>query len=332
MKQFAISIDKTNGKEKEITAFEAIILRIYNRNQFNNLDFYYFANDGNKYKMSPKYRKETSTAFFAFYPKVKVPTNIKNEEGESLGHYIVKKALSKLSELKLHDTKENKKYIFKINPLQSKTEERYKFNNDIFRADVSYEISLNELNKNMRGYYYKWYGRLIIEVLVTHKVPQRKYQIFKDNNIPIFEVEINKETLEKFSLNNKKSLSKKFIETTTNNMIKMFEKEIRGTFISNPSSKEYLVMCKYKREIELFKKQKDKYESLTKSAIQEYEDINDALKKAKDELNRLENEKKSYEVLEREYNNLLKNYNDVVSEIKEYKDRPFRTIIKNRKK
>jgi len=286
MKTRALAVDISTGKEKIVTAFDAIYMREYSAKEYKNIVFYYKESKNVRFEMIPKFLKEKNIAFFAFKSDSK-PENVFEDEGESLTHYAAKKALARLKKLKLIDYDTNTQ--LHLNVIKGENEKLFDFQKPYY-ADVYFEIDKNQ-DGDMKKYFYKWNEQLAIEIFVSHKVSKEKSEEFYKNNIPIFEVKIPKRTRDKFEFENCKELSKDRIEKVVNNMQRMFEKGIRGNFISNPSGKEYEQMCKYKEEIEKFRTARDNAEKEYNSAQQKLEAINKQLKEA-------ESKKEYYEILE----------------------------------
>ncbi|MBQ9674231.1 MAG: hypothetical protein IJV39_06355 [Ruminococcus sp.] len=316
MKTHALSVNRTTHKTKIITAFDAIYLREFYQKEFLKYDFFYVDDfKDEKYSVLPKYIKSTNTAFFAFNSNNNHPQNI-GDEGETLTHFAAKKALARMSHLKLVDIENHRELILNVTKEKNCNEKQFKFDRT-FYADVYYKLDKNNQLKDMRKYLYKWYENFVIEVCVSHKVPFNKCDYFFKNNIPIFEVFIPKNTCRKFGLEKPVSLSKEKINTAIINMQRMFEKGIRGKFISDPSSEEYLTMCKYKKEIERFKQE-------TLKTKNEYQEISSKLQNANEELENIEQKIGYYKSLEL-HNEELKN------EIAEFKKHPLKFIFLNRK-
>jgi len=248
MKIYAFATNIITNSTIFICAFDAIRIRETDYNRYKSLDFYYEIN-GMKYQVYPKFSSKTQRAYFAFYNK---PVGITNDGGgETLTHYVVKNALLKLSKLHLVNNKKNIDLYISVNKDKSCNEKRFDFEDTLY-ADVYYE-----LNK-YQEYYYKWYGKLVLEIAVTHKVDSNKRSMFEKNNIPIFEVKIGEKMINEFGLETPGAkISEIRIKKAIENMTKIFEKNIYGDFISNPSSEEYKLMIKYKNEIKQFKDKRD---------------------------------------------------------------------------
>lgn len=245
MKSYAIAINKFTGDESTISAFDAFLLREENNSEYKKLTLYYGVID-DEYKVFPRFNKSTQRAHFVFYTKN--DNSIQSDsEGESLTHYVAKTALANLSTLHLVNKKNN--IDLYLNVTKGESEKIFDFSEQ-FRADVYYEFSKNQISKIGKRCFYKWYGKLVIEVVVTHKTNYNKYRTFEENGIPIFEVSISK------TLRDKLKLDKPGIPLTQERknmaiieMKNIFSRNIYGKFISNPSSEEYVIMSQYKEEI-----------------------------------------------------------------------------------
>lgn len=286
MKTRALAVNDSTNEEKIVTAFDAVYLREFFEEKFKNYKFYYVDEPGLRYEMTPKFIKAKNTAFFAFKSEFK-PDYAVEDEGESLTHYAAKKALVRLKTLKLIDVKT--KNEIQLNVINGENEKRFDFYKPYY-ADVYFQLGSRQ-NKDMKKYFYKWEEQLAVEIFVSHKVSAEKADVFAENNVPIFEVKIPKSTRDKFELESHIGLSEDRIEKAINNMQRMFEKGIRGVFISDPSTKEYDVMCKYKEEIEKFKTARDKAEK-------EYYEARQKLDILKEQIKEAESKKEYYDILE----------------------------------
>lgn len=251
MKTYAFATNRITNETNFICAFDAIRIKKTDDVRYQSLYFWYELK-GIKYPVYPKFSSKTQRAYFAFYNK---PDEITNDGGgETLTHYVAKKALLNLSRLHLVNEKKRIDLCIHVNKDKSCNEKRFDFE-DVFYADVYYELDKRQ------EYYYKWYGKLVLEVAVTHKVDNHKRLIFEQNNVPIFEVTISKKMIKNFGLETPGAeISECRIIKAIENMTKMFERSIYGNFISNPSSEEYELMIKYKEEIQQFKDKRDNEE------------------------------------------------------------------------
>lgn len=249
MKTYAFATNRITNDTNFMCAFDTIRIKEKDPKSYKLLDFYYEIN-GEKYPVYPRFNSSTQRAYFVFYNK---PDGINTDGGgETLTYYAAKKALLNLTKLHLVNERKNIDLYIKVNKEKSCNEKRFDFE-DTFYADVYYELDKEQ------EYYCKWYGQLVLEVEVTHKVDRNKSCIFEKNNVPIFELKINKKLIDKLGLETPGApISEVRIQKTIQNMTKMFEKKIYGDFISNPSSKEYIVMEKYKNEINQLKEKIDK--------------------------------------------------------------------------
>lgn len=250
MKSYAIAINNFTGDESTISAFDAFLLREENNCEYKKLTLYYEVID-DEYKVFPRFNKSTQRAHFVFYTK---NNNLiqSDSEGESLTHYVAKTALANLSTLHLVNKK--KDIDLYLNVTEGENEKFFDFSEQ-FRADVYYEFNKNQVGAIGKRCYYKWYGKLVIEVVVTHKTNYNKYKTFEENGIPIFEVSISKTLRNKLKLDEPGiPLTQKRKNKAIFEMKKFFSKNIYGKFISNPSSEEYVIMSQYKEEIIKLKK------------------------------------------------------------------------------
>ena len=283
MKTRALAVNAKNKKEKIVTAFDAVCLREFSKPEFDELKFYYMDLSNERYEMTPKFIQGKNTAFFAFKAD-NIPESYSEDEGESLTHYVAKKALTRLEILHLIDVKANVELQLKV--VKGENEKRFELDKPYY-ADVFFKLDSKQ-NKDMKKYFYKWGEKLVIEIFVSHKVSAEKSNSFSKYNIPIFEVMISKRTRDKFELENCDKLSKERIEQAINNMQKMFEKGIRGVFISDPETEEYKTMCRYKEEIEKFRSARDEAE-------REYSDVQQKLIAINKELEMSESKKEYYD-------------------------------------
>lgn len=286
MKTRALAINVADKSKKTVTAFDAVYMREFSGEKFKNYKFYYADSKKQLFEMTPKFIKAKNTAFFAFKSDSK-PDFAFEDDGESLTHYAAKKALARLKELRLIDVKTKRE--LRLNVIKGENEKLFEFDKPYY-ADVYFKLDNNQ-SKNMKKYFYKWEEQLVVEIFVSHKVSADKAKAFAENNVPIFEVKIPQSTRDKFELESCSELSKAKIEKAINNMQRMFEKGIRGAFISDPATKEYEQMCKYKEEIEKFKAARD-------NAEKEYIISQQKLDKLNEELKQAESKKEYYEILE----------------------------------
>ncbi len=252
MKTYAFATSKITNSTIFICAFDAIRIKETNNKRYKSLDFHYEIN-GKKYRVYPKFSKSTQKAYFAFYNK---PNGINTDGGgETLTHYVAKTALLNLSQLHLVNNRKNIDLYISINKNKSCNEKRFDFE-DTFYADVYYELD------ERQEYYYKWYGKLVLEVEVTHKVDSNKRLTFEKNNVPIFEVKISEKMKNEFGLETPGAkITESRIKTAIEKMTKIFEKNIYGDFISNPSSEEYKTMIKFRKEIRQFENKRNEEEN-----------------------------------------------------------------------
>ena len=192
MKSNAIVINNFTGTKSTISAFDAFLLREENNREYKKLTLYYEIVD-DEYRVFPRFNKSTQRAHFVFYSK---NNNLiqSDSEGESLTHYVAKKALANLSTLHLV----NKNIDLYLNVTKGEDEKTFDFTN--YRADVYYEIDKNQSSKESKGYFFKWNEKFVIEVVVTHKTNYNKYKTFEKNGIPIFEVSISDKIRKRFEL------------------------------------------------------------------------------------------------------------------------------------
>lgn len=251
MKTYAFATNRTTNSTIFICAFDAIRIKETDYIRYKSLDFLYEIN-GKKYRVYPKFSKSTQKAYFAFYNK---PDGINTDGGgETLTHYVAKTALLNLSQLHLVNNKKRIDLYINVNKEKNCNEKRFDFE-DTFYADVYYELDKHQ------EHYYKWYGILVLEVAVTHKVDSNKRSIFEKNNLPIFEIKIGEKMIKEFGLETPGAkISEDRIKKAIDKMTKIFERNIYGDFISNPSSEEYELMIKFQKEIQQFKDKRDKEE------------------------------------------------------------------------
>lgn len=318
MKTRALAVAVKTGDEKIITAFDAIYMREFYKDRYNKFRFYYLDNDKRRYEVFPKFIKANNTAFFAFRAGNK-PRCVTEDSGESLTHFVAKKALSRLKTLRLIDVRKKSEII--LNVVEGVNEKLFEFDKRYY-VDVFFKLDKKFQPENMRKYVYKWEENLAIEIFVSHNVSPEKSRAFKENNIPIFEVKISQKTRDKFELESQIGLSKQRVDRAINNMQKMFEKGIRGVFISDPSSEDYKIMCKYKDEIQRYKIARDR-------AKTEYEETLNKLENAQNLLNQIEQRKNYFDSIEREKHNLEERLEKLEQVLENNKKHPFKFVFEN---
>lgn len=324
MKSHAICVNNHNHTQKTISAFEAFLLREENHREYKNLTFYYKI-ISEEYKVFPKYNNSTQTAYFAFYSH---NTNLASNEaeGESLTHYVVKRALANLSTIHLKNDYRDIDLLIKTT--KSEYEKTFGFT-DTFRADVYYEFDKNQPSKKSREYFYKWNGKLVIEVYVTHKTNFNKCNTFEKNGIPIFEVNITEGIRNKIESNKSNaSINSDIINKLISETQNIFSKQIFGNLISNPSSKGYIEMCQYHQEIKYLKSKKENEQNELNKLIAEIDSKKDELKLIDSKINYYEENKQlSIRNLELEKEN--KKLQDQLNAHSEHPVKEmFKTIIK----
>ncbi len=313
MKTRALAYNLNTGRAEYITAYDAVYLREFVNKEYRNHRFFYVdEHSKERFEVVPKFRQKGKVAFFAFVPNATNVPNIR-DEGESLTHYAAKKALANLQYLHLLDIRTRQEYFLKIIPEYSCNEKRFEFEN-VYYADVYYRLDRHQKQAEMRRYPYKWYENFVIEVCVTHKVSQEKAEFFRKNNIPVFEVLIPDTTRKKFSLDDGTKLSKEQIDTAVINMQKMFGKVIKGIMISDPSSEEYELMNRYKKEIDTFKCKKEKTEIEYSAVCSQLEEQSKILAEIKSEIDY--------------YKSLEQTVNDLKAELDYCKKHPIKTFLK----
>ncbi len=249
MKSYVIAINNFNGDKITISAFDAFLLRENNNREYKKFSLYYEVID-DEHRVFPRFNKSTQRAHFVFYKKNDNSMQSVSE-GESLTHYVAKTALANISTLHLVNKKNN--IDLHLNVTKGENEKFFDFSEQ-FRADVYYEFNKNQISATEKRCFYKWYGKLVIEVVVTHKTNYKKYRTFEENGIPIFEVSISKTLRDKLRLDEPGiPLTQERKDKAIFEMKKIFSKNIYGKFISNPSSEEYVIMSQYKEEIEKLK-------------------------------------------------------------------------------
>lgn len=278
MKTYAYAINKKTQEKFFITAKKAIYLREFNKAVYNEYDYYY-EHHNELLQVFPKCN-ESNTAYFAFAPKYK-HLNLVGKGGESLTHKAIKDALKNLSSLHMIDKKSRIDITLNVIKEKTECEKSIKICSE-YVPDIYFELSEEQTTSVGKEYYYKWYGQLLMEIYVTHKVNIGKSQTFYDNCIPIFEIKISNALRERIGLDNAQSfITIDKYNHAVHTFQVMFTKCIYGRFISNPSSEEYQIMKKYKTQIEQFKKakielEKEYTEILTKkeNAQQQLDSIN----------------------------------------------------------
>ncbi len=293
MKSYAIAFNKHTGEQSTISAFDAFLFKEKNKSEFKNFIFYYEKIDKEN-KVYVRFKKSTQRAHFAYYSKKPNRENSESE-GESLSHYVVKKALAQLPALHLVNEKDNIDFYLKA--AKSENEKLFTFSNN-YRADVYYELDKNQPDKTGKSLFYKWCGKLVIEVKVTHKTNSEKCEAFEENGIPIFEVSVSGKMRDKYKLDQPGApLTIERIENAISEMKKIFSKKIYGRLISDPTSKEYAIMCKYKKEIDKFKKAYEKHRN-------EFNSLRPQVDAKRRELEELNSKIDFYRALENDNNNL----------------------------
>lgn len=329
MKTYAYAVNKSTKEKGIISADYAVDLREFNHNEFARFDFY-CEHQNKLFKVHPRHN-ETGTSFFAFDPDFEYLNKL-SSNGETLTHKAIKDALSQLSSLHLIDITNDSNYYLDVKKEKTEVEKTFQFDQE-YTTDLYFELNQNQRKVESREYFYKWYGQLIVEIYVTHKVGIRKRNLFYKNDIPIFEIKISRNLRNKIGLDNKNAI---ITETEYKKEVcilkRMFEKEIKGKFISNPSSKEYEEMKKYKNEIEKFKMMKEQIEEKYKTAKDKMECIQSNL----DYYDRIENDNNrlTLEIEKIEENNykLIKQNNLLLNELEDVKAHPLRYWLKKKLK
>lgn len=280
----AIAVNTETGKKKIVAAFDAFETREFHPEIHKKTKYYYSFPNGNQYPVFVKYNTSSCNAFFSFYPNTKVKNDFERS-GETLLHYAAKIAISRLEKLNLVFGDRRIELIVDKN--KTLTEKEFVFNNNQYYTDVFFRIKTS----NPKDYFYKWYEELAVEVVVSHKSAFSRAKAFEENNIPVFEVRIPKSTRERIDLESGKMPTKEYLDEKIVNLQKMFQKQLYGKLISNPSSKEYETMLKYKEEIKAF-------ESRRKRAELEYCEIEKNIEKLKEEKFQLEEEVKKLQLEE----------------------------------
>lgn len=247
MKSYAYYIDTATNEKKTISAFEAIALREGEPETFRLLSFFY-SYDGKDYKVIPKCNARTQTAFFAFEKETDCPLSA--SKGETLTHYAAKQALARMKTLHLVDKK--RQADITIHPASAVCEQLFSLENN-YICDVY--ITYDKQHITPKEYFYKWDGKLALEITVTHQTETEKLQALKQNGIPVFEIRISGRIKQQMDF-----ISKNSLENAINHMQQLFKNQIYGNLAADCETEAYQCMQKYKEEIAQFKTARDKAE------------------------------------------------------------------------
>lgn len=159
---------------------------------------------------------------------------------ESISHSTYKDILNEMGTLNLVINSQQ----ISLDVSYSDIEYFFKANGNDYYADVFifFKKSFPE------EYYYKWGGKLCIEINHTHAVEKRKIDDCYKQGIAVFEHSISK----KLQMNENVQTEEELLHQK-NFITKKLSEKIYGRLISNPSTEEYIMLQKLKSENETLK-------------------------------------------------------------------------------
>lgn len=175
---------KTDNGFKVLNVYQAIKLKNSSiKNRDKEISFYDTPDEVNGEKMNPvKTSKNGRMAHFSYYPGA---THVGIGSDMSMTHRLYIIALSQVKEFELYQFGERIKVYVK----SAKPEFYFCTDNNRYFLDVMIELKKTE----PYSYYYKWNGRLALEILVKHKVDKFKVNDLEVEGLQIFEVKVYKE-------------------------------------------------------------------------------------------------------------------------------------------
>lgn len=227
---------------------------------FKNINIWYIYNsykayitEEGKIDFKQYYKKYFKKRIFSTHKSNKIPMSLvvnhpygksffrylgntnNNGEFESVSHSVYKEILKEMDilnlvvnerKIKLYVSFSDMEYYFYVN------------NNDRY-ADVFIRFEKSEPEE----YFYKWNGRLCIEIKHTHAVDKSKIIDFYKEGIPIFEHTISKKLMISDNISSEEELlnQKSFIA-------KKLSEKIYGKLISDPSAEEFNLILKLQKE------------------------------------------------------------------------------------
>lgn len=291
--------------QTRVSIFKALEIK---RNHINNVHspytFYDTKNIVNQRELRPvREGKGHRRAHFKYIDGM--VGNVNGNGQESISHQVAKDVISSMDEINLQIFDENVRII-----VDKATVEYYKrLGENEYYIDVWIEFS----RCSPASYYYKWNGRIAIEIFVTHAMDDSKKNDFKLHDIPCVQIDLSDK---KFWIS-EENFNENTFKYGFNRYSKLFEEKIicsyprKGVQCQDEDMKEkyevlmnFEVECKnLKEEIELRKKEVAELEELKECLFLE----NKGLKKEAVNLkNYLENKKviSNYNALKKGYDNL----------------------------
>lgn len=184
----------------------------------------------NKIQMMLVKKTPYGDSFFRYYGNI-------NDKGksESITHSTYKDIIKELYVLNLVVNDK----VIKLYVSYSDIEYAFIANGKYYCTDVF----INFYKSNPEEYFYKWNGKLCIEIKYTHPVTKEKAQDFYSQGIPVFEHSISRKLLMSEHTNSEKEIIKQ------KNYIKdLLSEKIYGKLLSDPKSKEYVMIERLKKE------------------------------------------------------------------------------------
>lgn len=217
-----------NGYKSYITEEKKIDFKQYYKRYFKNKIF--STHKSNKRAMCLVKKSPYGKSFFRYLSHIN-----DNGDFESVSHSTYKEIIKEMNVLNLivNECK------IKLYVSFSDMEYYYKANGNDYFVDVFIHFDRSEPEE----YFYKWNGQLCIEIKHTHAVDKKKIIDFSKEGIPIFEHTISKKLMMSENTSSEEELlnQKKFIAE------KLSEK-IYGKLISDPSSEEFKLILKLKKQ------------------------------------------------------------------------------------
>ncbi|MDL2323957.1 hypothetical protein LJC61_02225 [Ruminococcaceae bacterium OttesenSCG-928-A16] len=254
MKTIAFAQHKKDAsKSRRMSAYSVYLMREHNPQEYSEYDFF-------THKTEHPQKVHIAKRNLVFFRYNRKPLNeyYKNKDSESFTHEMIKTVLGSFETLILSERKDerNRTIIINVNPSQTVLEKTFTIDDNEFIVDIYFEID----STSPPEYLYKWGGKLIVEVCVTHKVPPIKKVAFENNNLAIFEVKFNDSVRKKFDLDSETDENR--AQEKQKMMVGMFRKSIFGNLISDPSTEEYLEMVDLKKAIEKFRQASELQETI----------------------------------------------------------------------
>lgn len=236
---------KTVTGYKPVNIYQAIKMRnsmIKNRDE--NLDFYDTPDEMVAERLIPvRTSKDGRAAHFNFYPNSK-HSGCGSEK--TMTHRMYEIVLPEVDILKLSAFGEE------ITVFVEEALPNYYFNTEYNYYYI--DVMLNLKSTEPKSYYYKWSGRLAIEILVSHKVDKSKANDLQLSGTQIFEAKVysNQKVPENIIDERQFNYYKKIVKD------RIMQKPVIGKYVNTVSppkgslmEKRYLEMEKYEQEIKI---------------------------------------------------------------------------------